>query len=232
MTCEQRWHPLWEESVIITAHRQDRPWIGDIILQPEQKLADYDPSCYLSTGNRRVNGQLNLSYQNTFVLYNDHACVNWEAPGVEELSNGVHKRKSAHGSAKVVCCSSKHNLTLAELKEEEVVKWLTVWQEQYLELGANPQIEHVLIFENKEEVVGVSNLHPHCQIYSTNFVFKFIETEARVSTENFRKNKITLFQEIPALKKPLTACKIEPSPNLIRVNTRCVTHSVPLLHHQ
>ena len=38
----------------------------------------------------------------------------------------------------------------------------------------------MLIFENKGEVVGVSNPHPHCQIYATNFVFKTIETEARV----------------------------------------------------
>ena len=35
----------------------------------------------------------------------------------------------------------------------------------------------VLIFENKGEVVGVSNPHPHCQIYATNFTFKHIETE-------------------------------------------------------
>ena len=39
----------------------------------------------------------------------------------------------------------------------------------------------MLIFENKGEVVGVSNPHPHGQIYATNFVFKTIETEARAS---------------------------------------------------
>jgi UDPglucose--hexose-1-phosphate uridylyltransferase len=54
----------------------------------------------------------------------------------------------------------------------------------------------VLNFENKGEVVGVSNPHPHCQIYATNFVFKFIETEARVSRDYFLKNGRPLFQDI------------------------------------
>ena len=39
------------------------------------------------------------------------------------------------------------------------------------------------MFENKGEVVGVSNPHPHCQIYATNFVFKTIENEAAISSD-------------------------------------------------
>ena len=35
------------------------------------------------------------------------------------------------------------------------------------------------------DVVGVSNPHPHCQVYATNFVFKTIETEAAVSRRYF-----------------------------------------------
>jgi UDPglucose--hexose-1-phosphate uridylyltransferase len=56
----------------------------------------------------------------------------------------------------------------------------------------------VLIFENKGEVVGVSNPHPHCQIYATNFVFKTIETEARASRRHLAETGRILFQEIIA----------------------------------
>ena len=28
MTWEQRWHPLWEEWVMVATHRGDRPWSG------------------------------------------------------------------------------------------------------------------------------------------------------------------------------------------------------------
>jgi UDPglucose--hexose-1-phosphate uridylyltransferase len=47
-------------------------------------------------------------------------------------------------------------------------------------LACHSQINHVLIFENNGRSVVVSNPHPHCQIYATNFVFpNTIETEAR-----------------------------------------------------
>ena len=54
----------------------------------------------------------------------------------------------------------------------------------------------MLIFENKGEVVGVSNPHPHCQIYATNFVFKTIETEARVGARHLAETGRVLFQDI------------------------------------
>ena len=38
-------------------------------------------------------------------------------------------------------------------------------------------MRQVLIFENKGEVVGVSNPHPHGQIYATNFTWKIFDTE-------------------------------------------------------
>jgi UDPglucose--hexose-1-phosphate uridylyltransferase len=201
MIWEQRWHPLREEWVIIAAHRQDRPWVGETIKQNQNELPDYDSSCYLCPGNSRVHGEQNPNYRQTFVFDNDHACVSFNAPGIQEVKQGIYKRKPARGIARVVCYSPKHNLTLAELSVNQIIELLQVWQEQYLELGAFSEIKHILIFENKGEVVGVSNPHPHCQIYATNFVFKFIETEARVSKEYHKENHRILFQEILGLEK-------------------------------
>lgn len=44
--------------------------------------------------------------------------------------------------------------------------------------------------------VGVPNPHPHCQIYATNFVFKFIETEARAAQKHWAETGRVLFQDI------------------------------------
>jgi UDPglucose--hexose-1-phosphate uridylyltransferase len=79
---------------------------------------------------------------------------------------------------------------------DDVAHLVEVWQRQYRDLGGRDGIEHVLTFENKGEVTGVSNPHPHCQIYATNFVFKYIETEARVSAEHLERAGRPLFQEI------------------------------------
>src|SRR5262249_40888972 len=76
-----------------------------------------------------------------------------------------------------------------------------ILREQYMKLGSHSGVNHVLLFENREEVVEVSNPHPHCQIYATNFVFKFIETEARLDREHFEKTGRILFQDILAAER-------------------------------
>jgi UDPglucose--hexose-1-phosphate uridylyltransferase len=96
----------------------------------------------------------------------------------------------------VVCYTPTHNPTLAELPVAEISALLRTWRDQYLELGARPEVRHVLTFENKGEVVGVSNPHPHGQIYATNFVFKTIETEAAASRRHWQEHGRALFQDI------------------------------------
>jgi UDPglucose--hexose-1-phosphate uridylyltransferase len=96
----------------------------------------------------------------------------------------------------VVCYTPRHDLTLAELPVEGIVSLLDEWRDQYLELGGRPEVRHVLTVENKGEVVGVSNPHPHGQIYATNFDFKTIETEAAVSRTYYREHGRALFQDI------------------------------------
>ena len=198
MTWEERWHPLREEWVIVAAHRQDRPWIGSTVKAASPELSPYVADCYLCPGNARVSGAINPHYDQTYVFDNDHPCVSPSAPSGLERPAGINQNRSARGVARVVCYSPKHNLTLAELNVDQIQQLLDVWREQYEELGRMPDIKHVLIFENKGEVVGVSNPHPHCQIYATNFIFKTIETEARVTQRYLTETGRVLFQDIIA----------------------------------
>jgi UDPglucose--hexose-1-phosphate uridylyltransferase len=196
MNWEERWHPLREEWIIVAAHRQNRPWIGETVEHQQTALPDYVADCYLCPGNQRVSGRSNDVYSGTFVFDNDHPCVGEDAPRELATPPGIYRNRPADGVARVVCYSPKHNLTLSELEPAEIENLLRVWQQQYIELGAREEVNHVLIFENKGEVVGVSNPHPHCQIYATNFVFKTIETEARVSARHLAETGRVLFQDI------------------------------------
>jgi UDPglucose--hexose-1-phosphate uridylyltransferase len=196
MTWEERWHPLREEWVIVAAHRQNRPWDGSTISHQHPELPAYVSDCYLCPGNTRVSGKQNPEYSHTFLFDNDHPCVGLDAPQELIQPDGLYRNRSATGVARVFCYSPKHNLTLAELEVSEIENLLEVWQEQYRDLESRPEIQHVLIFENKGEAVGVSNPHPHCQIYGTNFVFKTIENEARVCAKYLAKTGRILFQDI------------------------------------
>ncbi|GAC1431848.1 MAG: galactose-1-phosphate uridylyltransferase [Ktedonobacteraceae bacterium] len=193
---EERWHPLREEWIILAAHRQNRPWIGATVAAQHIPIPAYLPDCYLCPGNTRVSGTTNPNYQSTFVFDNDHPCVGQDAP--MELVQPVrpYRVRPAQGYARVLCYSPDHNLTLAEMTLANITEIVQVWQQQTLDLGNRPGVKHVLCFENKGDVVGVSNPHPHSQIYATNFVFKTIETELLASQRYFQEERRYLFDDI------------------------------------
>ena len=198
---EQRWHPLREEWVIVAAHRQSRPWSGAEVTTAAPRPPAFDPSCYLCPGNVRVGGAVNPQYTGTFVFDNDHPCVGEHAPRELERPSGIYRNGPATGVARVVCYCPRHDVTLAQLNVGEVDALLETWQQQMRELAAHEDVAFILIFENKGEVVGVSNPHPHCQIYATNFTFKYIETELQASRRYLADTGRILFQDILAAEQ-------------------------------
>ena len=202
MVWEQRWHPLRREWVIISSHRNERPWQGERVAEAERSLPSYVPDCYLCPGNARSSGRRNERYSGVFVFDNDHPCVGPGAPSAPPAPPAaVYRSSAAGGSARVVCYTPRHDVTLSQLPESEVLALLQVLQAQYRELGARDDVRHVLVFENKGDVVGVSNPHPHCQIYATNFVFKTIELEAEAQAAYLAEHRRPLFRDILAAEE-------------------------------
>jgi UDPglucose--hexose-1-phosphate uridylyltransferase len=70
------------------------------------------------------------------------------------------------GTCRVVCFSPRHDLTLPEMSAVEIGNVIDVWAAQTTELGQSYQ--WVQVFENKGEIMGCSNPHPHGQIWAGN----------------------------------------------------------------
>jgi UDPglucose--hexose-1-phosphate uridylyltransferase len=192
---EQRWHPLRQEWVIIASHRNTRPWSGKTETIARAEESAYDANCYLCPGNPRVHGVANPSYTGIYTFTNDHPPVGPQAPDVT-YNDGLYRVTPAQGLSRVMCYSARHDVTLAELPVEQVTKLLEAWRHEYETLGARPEVNHVLIFENKGREMGVSNPHPHCQIYATNFVFALVEREATAARAHQQKTGRCLFCDI------------------------------------
>ncbi len=186
---------------MISSGRNNRPWLGEQVGDAQHIEPPHVDDCYLCPGNTRVSGATNPPYESVFVFDNDHPCVSPGAPEVEPPVSPLYRNRRADGVARVVCYTPRHDLTLAELPVASVVELLTALQEQYRELGARPEVNHVLMFENKGDVVGVSNPHPHCQIYATNFVFRTIEVEAEAALSHFKETGRSLFGDIIAAEE-------------------------------
>src|SRR5881398_2636347 len=198
MVWEQRWHPLRREWVVVSSHRNERPWQGERVAggDASRALPPYIQDCYLCPGNVRSSGRRNDRYTGVFVFDNDHPCVGPGAPTELTAPRGIYRNRPASGCARVVCFTPRHDLTLAQLPAAEMVNLLEVLQAQYRDLGSRDDVRHVLVFENKGDVVGVSNPHPHCQIYATNFTWKTFDTELEAQRRYARENRRALFADI------------------------------------
>lgn len=196
---EKRWHPLRREWVVYAAHRNNRPWNFDTIQSVKQSPA-FDPACYLCPGNTRVSGKKNPDTYNVFIFENDHPVVGLHSPEIpellQEMHKGLYRRQKAGGIAKVVCYDPRHNVTLNDVHVEQVANVFKALRTEMIFFEQHPTIKSVLIFENKGEIVGVSNPHPHCQIYATDFVFNVVQKELLAWQQHEKEFHSNIFGDI------------------------------------
>ena len=171
---QRRWHPLLSQWVIISASSANRPWSGATATTFKETERVHDPDCYLCPRVTRANGEVNPDYTEPFAFDNDFPALSPSAddinvPGVNG-SSPLTKTAATHGMCRVLCWSPRHDATLASISSESMQQVVKLWQSEYQNLAAEPGIKNVLIFENKGKEIGVSNLHPHGQIYATPFV--------------------------------------------------------------
>lgn len=181
--------------MVYSAHRNTRPWQGAGRLA-HQSAPAYDPQCYLCPGNNRVHGHTNPSYSQVFIFDNDHPVVGMDSPEVEGPVHSLFVKEKATGIARVVCYDPAHNMTLSKMSLEKVVSVFQAFRDQTEEMIRHQDIRFVLIFENKGAAVGVSNPHPHCQIYATDFVFTHVARYLAVADKYRNRTSRNIFDDI------------------------------------
>lgn len=186
---------LTGDWILVSPHRTQRPWQGEVAPMVIGTRPQYDPSCYLCPGNKRASGDINPQYDKTFVFTNDFSSLLIDNPSGKELGHNLLQSKSEKGICRVVNFSPRHDLTLAEMKEGDIKRVVTVWQEEYRTLGAHPDINHVQIFENKGSMMGNSNPHPHCQIWAQESIPMEPKKELQQFKKYFAKTKRSLLAD-------------------------------------
>jgi len=162
----RRFNPLTGDWVLVSPQRTRRPWLGKREPPPATALPAYDPGCYLCPGNERAEGQRNPDYTDILVFDNDFPALLPEpANAPPGPGDPLLRREAVAGLCRVLCFSPRHDLTLPDLPVEAIRQVVDAWAGQCLEL--NGRYRWVQIFENKGEMMGCSNPHPHGQIWAT-----------------------------------------------------------------
>ncbi|PWT85379.1 MAG: galactose-1-phosphate uridylyltransferase [Acidobacteria bacterium] len=163
----RRYNILTGDWILVSPHRTQRPWLGRLESAARDERPAHDAKCYLCPGNERAGGIRNPEYTATYVFTNDFAAI---VPNGEHTLTGgdLLRSQPISGTCRVICFSPRHDLTLPEMPLEAIRGVLDVWAEQTEELGRN--YRWVQIFENKGDIMGCSNPHPHGQIWASDSI--------------------------------------------------------------
>jgi UDPglucose--hexose-1-phosphate uridylyltransferase len=190
----KRFNILTGEWVLVSPQRNNRPWQGQEDIPSVIPKPEYDATCYLCPNNNRNTGNKNPDYANTYVFNNDFpALLDAEKSIVSdnELLVAQHER----GICKVVCFSPNHSLTLAEMPVESIINVIETWINEFNEIKKISYIKNIQIFENKGQLMGCSNPHPHGQIWAQESIPNIMITKSERFTDYFEKNKRNILVE-------------------------------------
>jgi UDPglucose--hexose-1-phosphate uridylyltransferase len=163
----RRRNALNGDWLVVSPQRTQRPWQGQQESHPPEERPPYDPHCYLCPGNQRSGGARNPDYSGTFVFQNDFAALTpteRASPAAGALLHG----EAVSGSCRVVCFSPRHDWSMPRMPLAAIRGVVDVWAEQAQALSR--QFRWVQIFENRGDIMGCSNPHPHGQIWASDFV--------------------------------------------------------------
>jgi UDPglucose--hexose-1-phosphate uridylyltransferase len=163
----RRYNALTGDWILVSPHRTQRPWQGKQEVRSPDRRPQYDPKCYLCPGNERAGGAKNPAYTSTYVFTNDFAAILPNGPSTVE-GTGLLRTQSAAGTCRVICFSPRHDWTLPAMPAEAIRGVVDVWARQTEELGH--KYRWIQVFENKGDIMGCSNPHPHGQVWASDFL--------------------------------------------------------------
>jgi UDPglucose--hexose-1-phosphate uridylyltransferase len=175
--------------VIIAALRQDRTYKpppdqcplcpGATGLTSEIPAADYDV----------------VVFENRFPSLSGAGTAQFDSPAVD---GDQFVAAPGHGRCEVICFSSHHTGSFAELEVPHARLVAEAWRHRTADLMARPGIAHVFCFENRGEEIGVTLTHPHGQIYGYPYLPPRAALMLREATAHAERTGGNLFADILA----------------------------------
>ena len=186
----RRYNPLTREWVLVSPQRTQRPWLGRVERTAPVASQPYDPQCYLCPGNARARGVRNPRYESTFAFENDFPAL---LPQLTQTANYTGEPLLLAipdaGICRVLCFSPRHDLTLPRMTPQELRAVIEAWIQEARSLEANSWVRYVQIFENRGELMGASNPHPHCQIWASASIPNLPQRELESFDEYHKRNQ-------------------------------------------
>ena len=189
-----RRNPLTGEWVLVSPHRLMRPWQGQIEARDDEALPAYEADCYLCPGNARANGERNPDYRGAFAFDNDFAALT-ASSNIETSTHHLFATRPESGCCRVLCYTERHDVRLATMDKDGLCSALNAMIAEFSELDSRDDIGYVQVFENRGNMMGCSNPHPHAQVWATSNVPTEAAKELESQTQYLRQHGTVLLAD-------------------------------------
>ncbi|GJF32827.1 galactose-1-phosphate uridylyltransferase [Kitasatospora sp. NE20-6] len=187
---EIRQDPATGDWVTVAAHRQGR------IYHPP---ADECPLCPSREGRL---SEIPAPDYEVAVFENRFPSLATDAAAhVTGLDHPVAVSGPGTGRCEVVCFTSDHGSSFADLDEAQARLVLDAWTDRTAALSALPGVQQVYCFENRGAEIGVTLAHPHGQIYAFPFTTPRTRRMAEAAAGHRARTGRNLFEDLLAAER-------------------------------
>lgn len=154
---EIRFDRLLESWVTIASHRQDRTYLPA------------DDACPFCPSRNDLLTEVPESDYDVVVFENRFPAYFGTMPAPSSHPGDLYVSRGGVGRCEVICFTPQHDASFADLSPAHARLVLEAWVDRTVALMARPEIAHVYCFENRGREIGVTESHPHGQIYGYPF---------------------------------------------------------------
>jgi len=186
--CQLRYDPLLAAWAMYGARRQDRgylPGAADCPLCP-------------SAGGRYT--EIPAGDYEVAVFENRYPALA-ESAGPASPPDALLPVRPSAGRCEVICFTSEHDASFAELTPDRVRLVTEALIDRTAALSALPGVAQVYCFENRGREIGVTQPHPHGQIYAYPFVTPRTAAMLRSARAYARRTGRNLFDDVVAAER-------------------------------
>jgi UDPglucose--hexose-1-phosphate uridylyltransferase len=185
---QMRRDPLSGAWIAMATHRLDRTYMPP---------ADECPLCPTGRGTEPSEVPADdydvVVFENRFPSY---SVRNGDGTAGPAGADGIWAHAPATGRCEVVCFTSDHNATFADLDPGRVRTVIEAWADRTTDLNRMQEVAQVFPFENRGKEIGVTLQHPHGQIYGYPLVTPRTGTMLARAAEHRKRTGRSLLRDI------------------------------------
>src|SRR5215471_14353531 len=186
--CELRYDPLQRTWVMYAAHRQDRSYL------PSTADCPLCPSTPTRQTEIPASDYEVVAFENRFPALA-------QSPAHPSPTGELLAARPGAGRCEVICFTSDHNASFADLSPSRVRLVTEAHIDRTTELSRLPGVEQVYCFENRGREIGVTQPHPHGQIYAFPFITPRTSRMLSSARAHARRTGRNLFDDILAAER-------------------------------